>query len=70
MYGIFTYIGVVLGVKVGIYGSPMECLGIEKHITASRSVPRQTAPGPSKSWQATRHNAWSLGRSSRLFWGG
>ena len=28
MYGIFTYIGVVLGVNVGIYGSPMECLGL------------------------------------------
>ena len=27
MYGIFTYIGVVWGVNVGIYGSPMECLG-------------------------------------------
>ena len=23
----YAYIGVVLGVNVGIYGSPMECLG-------------------------------------------
>ena len=28
MYAIYAYIGVVLGVNVGIYGSPMECLGI------------------------------------------
>ena len=27
MYAIYAYIGVVLGVNVGIYGSPMECLG-------------------------------------------
>ena len=27
MYAIYTYIGVVWGVNVGIYGSPMECLG-------------------------------------------
>ena len=28
MYAIYAYIGVVLGVNVGMYGSPMECLGI------------------------------------------
>ena len=28
MYAIYAYIGVVLGVNVGIYGSPMECLGV------------------------------------------
>ena len=28
MYGIFTYIGVVLGVNVCKYASPMECMGI------------------------------------------
>ena len=27
MYAIYAYIGVVLGVNVGIYGSPIECLG-------------------------------------------
>ena len=27
MYGIYAYIGVVWGVNVGIYGSPMERLG-------------------------------------------
>ena len=27
MYAIYAYTGVVLGVNVGIYGSPMECLG-------------------------------------------
>ena len=28
MCAIYAYIGVVFGVNVGIYGSPMECLGI------------------------------------------
>ena len=28
MYAVYAYIGVVWGVNVGIYGSPMECLGI------------------------------------------
>ena len=28
MYDIYAYIGVVLGVHVGKYGSPMECLGM------------------------------------------
>ena len=30
MYAIYAYIGVVLGVNVGIYGSPTECLGFEE----------------------------------------
>ena len=30
MYAICAYIGVVLGVNVGIYGIYMECLGMEK----------------------------------------
>ena len=29
MYAIYAYIGVALGVNVGIYGSPMECLGFD-----------------------------------------
>ena len=36
MYGIFTYIGVVLEVNVGIYGSPMECLGNDRPSNSPR----------------------------------
>ena len=33
MYGIFTYIGVALGVNVCKYASPMECLGYMPTLT-------------------------------------
>ena len=46
MYRIFTYIGVVLGVNVGIYGSPMECLGIlPTTATTRRASPVRSPPG-------------------------
>ena len=35
MDAIYAYIGVVLGVNVGIYGSPMECLGMSQHFMQS-----------------------------------
>ena len=37
MYSIFTYIGVVSGVNVGIYASPMDGLGIVKWDPLSNS---------------------------------
>ena len=43
MYAIYAYIGVVLGVNVGIYGSPMECLGI---INATSDCRANSCLGP------------------------
>ena len=46
MYGLFTYIWVVLGVGVGKYTSPIEHLGMD-----DLEFPRFAAAGPQcKSW--------------------
>ena len=48
MYAIYAYIGVVLGVNVGIYGSPMECLGILYYIAVR--LPEKSTAGCSLRW--------------------
>ena len=55
MYAIYAYIGVVLGVNVGIYGSPMECLGVMfllagRQIQRVASVERDPPVAPSAPW--------------------
>ena len=42
MYAIYAYIGVVWGVNVGIYGSPMECSGGIPHVFQPVPSPKLT----------------------------
>ena len=45
MYGVYTYIRVVFGGQWGgIYGSPIECLGLEHQPLGSFVEMEQTAP--------------------------